>query len=225
VDLTQLPKFYIANNKPERLNGGDIPLYLTIKDLNSKYPNLATTLENRYHIYLQIASNITNIEKELQSEDSKKLIERLVRKYCHVTDSPMDETNKKSESLVKIYKYRYLERDDEATVPIPFGNYPMKVYSFVDKISKILPCEILDIDPKNTGLFEETIIFNSLDVRKEFMEIKKESEIWQLKEDVNEHLNDLLNVDRDLITLIDTIISEYKEKYHLSAEQLAPFGI
>ena len=52
--------------------------------------------------------------------------------------------------------------------------------------------------------------------------MKRDSEIWRLKENVCDHLAELLRVDKDLITQIDTIVAEDKEKYHLSARQLIP---
>jgi len=88
-----------------------------------------------------------------------------------------------------------------------------------------LTCEFWDIDPYSVDPIDKDIITNSSDVRKEFIEMKKDSDIWQLKNEVYSHLDDLKNVDRELIDIIYVITSDYNEKYHFSAEELAPFGI
>ncbi|MCK9325632.1 MAG: hypothetical protein M0P69_09055 [Bacteroidales bacterium] len=79
-------QFYIVSNTPEKLNGGDLPLDYAIHNLSNKYPDLATKLEKRYYIYLQIASKITNIEDELQSEGSIKITNDLVNNHFNVQE-------------------------------------------------------------------------------------------------------------------------------------------
>jgi len=215
--------FFIPNEEPENITGQEISLHHTILNILKIHPELLINLEERYNIYLQIASKIINIEKELESDASKEQLESLVKRYCNPQNELINPDYDYWGEVIEIHTYEE-EMDGGILVPVSYNYYQVPVSQFIKKIIALLFDEIWNIDQKNVDLVEEEIIRFSSKVRTEFTEMKKDSEIWSLKEEVNDLLIDLQNVDRSLKTTIDNIISEYKEKYHLSAEQLASAG-
>lgn len=211
--------FFVPNKNTEIMTGQELALNHTIIDLQKIHPELLAKLENRYYIYLQIASKITNIEKELESDASKEQLENLVKTYCNPRYELTYPDHDYCEEVIEIDTYEEDMVDGEL-IQIP-RSYPVPVYHFIKNIISLLFDEIWDIEQKNVSPVDEDIIHQSSKVRREFIETKKESEIWILKEEINNLLDELQSVDESLKTSIDDIISEYKEKYHLSAEQLA----
>jgi hypothetical protein len=213
-------RFFLAKNNLGELNTREVPLDYIIRDLNKKYPSLGAALEERYRLYLQIASRIADIENELQSEPSKELLDKLVKKYWFLQPEMIEGEGEE-------YDMAYIqEHEDEIVngelIPVPTEVYPIPVHIFVDRIIELLFYEIWDVDIRTVDRFDKDIVAYSSNIRRDFIETKKESEIWRLKENACDLLAELLRVDRDLITQIDTIVAEYKERYYLSAGQLIP---
>ena len=153
----------------------------------------------------------------MQSESSKELIGELVGKY-RFTQSEWMEDEGREYDMVYISGEEIVNGEPiwvPTTIAIP-------LHTFVDRIVELLYYEIWGIDLQTGGRFDKDIITFSSDIRRDFIEMKRDSEIWRLKGDICGPLAELLRVDKDLITQIDTIVAEYKERYHLSAGRLIP---
>jgi hypothetical protein len=171
-------------------------------------------------LYLQLSSKIADIENELQSESSKELLDKLVKKYLFIQSEPIGYGDEECD-VAYIEKY-----EDEIVngelIQVPTDVYPIPVCIFIDRIVELLHYAIWDVDIRTVKHFDKDIIAYSLGIRRDFIEMNKESDVWRLKKDACGPLAELLRVDRDLITQIDTIVAEYKERYHLSAGRLIP---
>ena len=210
-------RFFLAKSNLGELATREVPLDYIIRDLNKKYPSLRAALEERYRLYLQIASNNAGIENELQSESSKELIGKLVGKYRFIQSEPMENDDGEYDTV-----YIYGEEIVNGKPILVPRTIAIPLQPFVDHIIELLYYEIWGIDLQTGGRFDKDIITFSSDIRRDFIEMKRDSEIWRLKGDICGPLAELLRVDRDLITQIDTIVAEYKERYHLSAGRLIP---
>ena len=210
-------RFFLAKSNLGELATREVPLDYIIRDLNKKYPSLRAALEERYRLYLQIASNNAGIENELQSESSKELISKLVGKYRFIQSEPMENDDGEYDTV-----YIYGEEIVNGKPILVPRTIAIPLQPFVDHIIELLYYEIWGIDLQTGGRFDKDIITFSSDIRRDFIEMKRDSEIWRLKGDICGPLAELLRVDKDLITQIDTIVAEYKERYHLSAGRLIP---
>lgn len=213
--ITNTKRFFLAKRNLGELATREVPLDYIIRDLNKKYPSLGAALEERYRLYLQIASNNAGIENELQSELSKELIVKLVKDYRFTQPEPMEYDDGE---YVMVYIHGE-EIVDGKPIWVP-TTIAIPLQPFVNHIVELLYHEIWDIDLQTVDRFDKDIITFSSDIRREFLETKRGSEIWRLKENICDLLPELLRVDKDLITQIDTIVAEYKERYNLSAGRL-----
>ena len=213
--ITNTKRFFLAKRNLGELATREVPLDYIICDLNKKYPSLRSALEERYRLYLQIASNNAGIENELQSELSKELIVKLVEDYRFTQPEPMEYDDGE---YVMVYIHGE-EIVDGKPIWVP-TTIAIPLQPFVNHIVELLYHEIWDIDLQTVDRFDKDIVIFSSDIRRDFMEMKRDSEIWRLKENICDLLPELLRVDKDLITQIDTIVAEYKERYNLSAGRL-----
>ena len=213
-------RFFLAKGNPGELTTREVPLDYIIRDLNKKYPSLGAGLEKRHQLYLQLSSKIADIENELQSESSKELLDKLVKKYLFTQSEPIGYEDEECD-VAYIEKY-----EDEIVngelIQVPTDVYPIPVCMFIDRIVELLHYAFWDVDIRTVKHFDKDIIAYSSDIRRDFIEMNEGSDVWRLKKDVCDHLAELMRIDRDLITQIDTIVSEYKERYQLSAGQLIP---
>lgn len=218
--LTTSKRFFLAKSNLGELTTREVPLDYIIRDLSKKYPSLGAALEERHRLYLQIFSKIADIEGELQSELSKELLDKLVKKYLFTQSEPMEYGDMEYDmAYIETYKDEIVNGE---LIQVPTEVYPIPVCMLIDRIAELLRYEIWDVDVRTVNHFDKDIVAYSLEIRRDFIEMKRDSEIWQLKEDVSDLLAELLRVDKDLITQIDTIVAGYKERYHLSAGQLIP---
>ncbi len=217
---TTSKRFFLTKSNLGELTTREVPLDYIIRDLNKRYPSLGTALEERHRLYLQISSNNADIENELQSESSKELLNELVEKYWFTqTEWMEDEDREYATAYIDEYEDKIV---NGKTLQVSTGIYAIPVHTFIDRIIELLYYEIWDIDIRTVDCFDKDIVVYSSDIRRDSLEMKRDSEIWRSKENVPGLLAELLRVDKDLITQIDTIVAEYKERYHLSAGQLIP---
>jgi len=216
--FTTSKRFFLAKSNLGELTMREVPLDYIIRDQNKRYPSLGAVLEERHRLYLQISSNNADIENELQSESSEELLSALVEKYWFTQTEWM-------ESEEREYATAYIFEEEVVngkTIQVSPDVYAIPVHIFVDRITELLYYEIWDIDIRTVDCFDKDIVAYSSGIRRDFLEMKRDSGIWRSKEDVPDLLAELLRVDKGLITQIDAIVAEHKEIYRLSAGQLVP---